>query len=249
MILDGERRGAADARQDHPRRHQRQHRHRLRHDRRGARLPRQALPARATPAPSASASCARLRRRARAHRPGRRHRRRDPQGRASCTRPSRSATSIPTSTTTPRTGGRTTDTTGTEIWRQTGGRVTHFVAGLGTSGTFMGIGAAAQGVQPRRSSCICGAARLALQRAGGLKHMATAIVPGIYDPALADAHVDVADRGRLPHGAAPRARGGPCCVGVSAGAAWQPLKVGAGRAGARVSRHRRHPARQRRTAT
>jgi cysteine synthase B len=61
------------------------------------------------------------------------------------------------------------DTTGPELIEQTGGRVTHFVAGLGTSGTFVGAG----------------------RRLREFKHMGTAIVPGIYDPALADEDVGV----------------------------------------------------------
>ena len=76
-------------------------------------------------------------------------------------------------------------TTGPEIWEQTGGAVTHFVAGLGTSGTFMGTGRRLREYNP-------GIRLIAMQPDGpfhgleGLKHMATAIVPGIYDPDLAD---------------------------------------------------------------
>jgi S-sulfo-L-cysteine synthase (O-acetyl-L-serine-dependent) len=76
-------------------------------------------------------------------------------------------------------------TTAEEIWRQTAGRVTHFVAGLGTTGTMMGTG--------RRLKELNSAVELvAVQPDGpfhgleGLKHLATAIVPGIYDPALPD---------------------------------------------------------------
>ena len=78
--------------------------------------------------------------------------------------------------------------TGPEIWRQTDGRVTHFVAGLGTSGTLMGVGRALRRVRPDT-------AIVAVQPVSpfhgieGLKHMATAIVPGIFDPHLADATV------------------------------------------------------------
>jgi cysteine synthase B len=77
------------------------------------------------------------------------------------------------------------DTTGAEIWEQTGGSVTHFVAGLGTSGTFTGT--------TRRLRAECAAVKaVSIQPDGplhgieGLKHMATAIVPGIYDDTLAD---------------------------------------------------------------
>lgn len=76
-------------------------------------------------------------------------------------------------------------TTAEEIWRQTAGRVTHFVAGLGTTGTMMGAGRRLKELKPEIEL-------VAVQPDGpfhgleGLKHLATAIVPGIYDPALAD---------------------------------------------------------------
>lgn len=82
------------------------------------------------------------------------------------------------------------ETTAVEILQQTGGRLTHFVAGLGTGGTFVGIGRRLREHNP--------AIRLIdvqpegpLHGVEGLKHMATAIVPGIYDPLLADEHVFV----------------------------------------------------------
>jgi len=74
-------------------------------------------------------------------------------------------------------------TTAEEIWRQTGGRVTHLVAGLGTTGTLMGTGR-------RLKEVNAGVELIAVQPDGpfhgleGLKHLATAIVPGLYDPAL-----------------------------------------------------------------
>ena len=81
--------------------------------------------------------------------------------------------------------------TAAEIWKQTEGRVTHFVAGLGTSGTFMGtvrglkeFNPAIQGVSMQPDSPLHGLE--------GMKHMATAIVPGIYDAELADDTVEVA---------------------------------------------------------
>ncbi len=82
------------------------------------------------------------------------------------------------------------DTTGLELIEQTDGRLTHFVAGLGTSGTFIGAG--------RRLREHNGAIRLIsvqpdspLHGLEGLKHMGTAIVPGIYDPSLADEDISV----------------------------------------------------------
>lgn len=77
------------------------------------------------------------------------------------------------------------DTTGPEILTQSGGQVTHFVAGIGTSGTFVGAGRRLReakhdvrliAVQPDSP----------LHGLEGLKHLASAAVPGIYDPALAD---------------------------------------------------------------
>jgi len=82
------------------------------------------------------------------------------------------------------------DTTGPEIIRQVGARLTHFVAGLGTSGTFVGAGRRLRefneeivlaSVQPDSP----------LHGLEGLKHMESAIVPGIYDATLADEDVRV----------------------------------------------------------
>jgi cysteine synthase B len=77
------------------------------------------------------------------------------------------------------------ESTGPEIFAQTGGRVTHFVAGLGTSGTFVGAGRYLRDAKPdaRLASVQPDAALHGLE---GLKHMESAIVPGIYDPELAD---------------------------------------------------------------
>src|SRR6266550_3240527 len=77
------------------------------------------------------------------------------------------------------------ETTAMEIWRQTDGRVTHFVAGLGTSGTFMGTGRRLREANPK-IKLMSFQPDSPLHGLEGLKHMETAIVPGIYDPALAD---------------------------------------------------------------
>ncbi len=76
-------------------------------------------------------------------------------------------------------------TTGPEIWEQTAGAVTHFVTGLGTSGTFMGVGRWLREQAPavRLISVEPDSPFHGLE---GMKHMASAIVPPIYDPALAD---------------------------------------------------------------
>jgi cysteine synthase B len=79
-------------------------------------------------------------------------------------------------------------TTANEIWKQTEGQVTHFVAGLGTSGTFMGTTRRLRELNPR-VQCISMQPDSPFNGFEGLKHMATAIVPPIYDAALADANI------------------------------------------------------------
>lgn len=109
------------------------------------------------------------------------------------------------------------DGTGVEIWRQTRGAVTHFVAGLGTSGTLMGAG--------RRLKAYDSALEIVsvepdspFHGLEGLKHMATAIQPGIYDGGLADRRLSA--RTEEAHAMALRlAREEGYLVGISAAAA------------------------------
>jgi cysteine synthase B len=82
-------------------------------------------------------------------------------------------------------------TTAPEIWQQTEGTVTHFVASLGTSGTFMGTTRRLREFNPA-IQCISMQPDSPFNGLEGLKHMATAIVPPIYDPALADRNIDMA---------------------------------------------------------
>ena len=77
------------------------------------------------------------------------------------------------------------DTTGPEIIEQTSGALTHFVAGLGTSGTFMGTARRLRQFNPA-IKLISFQPATAFHGLEGLKHMESAIVPGIYDPKLAD---------------------------------------------------------------
>ena len=77
------------------------------------------------------------------------------------------------------------ETTGPEILEQTDGRVTHFVAGLGTSGTFVGTGRRLRAFRPD-IKLISVQPESPLNGIEGLKHMETAIRPGIYDDRLAD---------------------------------------------------------------
>ena len=71
------------------------------------------------------------------------------------------------------------ETTGPEIYRQTGGAITHFIAGIGTSGTIMGTGRYLKEKNPR-IRIVAVEPDDALHGLEGLKHMATSIVPGIY---------------------------------------------------------------------
>jgi len=77
------------------------------------------------------------------------------------------------------------ETTGPEIIRQTRGQLTHFVAGLGTSGTFTGTGRRLREFNPA-IRLISFQPDSGFHGLEGLKHMATAVVPGIYDRSLAD---------------------------------------------------------------
>ena len=76
-------------------------------------------------------------------------------------------------------------TTGPEIWDQTGGRVTHFVGGLGTSGTVVGVSRFLRERNPR-VRVVAAEPDHALHGLEGLKHMASALVPEIYDPQAHD---------------------------------------------------------------
>jgi len=71
------------------------------------------------------------------------------------------------------------ENTGPEIYRQTGGKITHFLAGIGTGGTLMGVGRYLKEVNPN-IQVIAVEPDDALHGLEGLKHMASSIVPGIY---------------------------------------------------------------------
>jgi cysteine synthase B len=109
------------------------------------------------------------------------------------------------------------DTTAPEIIEQTSGRLTHFVAGLGTSGTFVGTGRRLRKFSP-------GIKLISFQPQGpfhgleGLKHMDSAIVPGIYDPTLADEDLRI-DTERAYRMVRRLAREEGLLAGISSGAA------------------------------
>ncbi len=108
-------------------------------------------------------------------------------------------------------------TTAPEIWAQTGGRITHFIAALGTSGTFMGatrrlkeLNPAIQAISVQPDSPFHGLE--------GLKHMPTSLVPAIYNPALADRNLEIATEAGYDM-VRRMAREEGILIGISAGAA------------------------------
>lgn len=115
-------------------------------------------------------------------------------------------------------------TTGPEIWEQTRGEITHFIAGLGTSGTFVGVTRRLRELNPQ-VRCISMQPDSGFHGLEGLKYMPTAIVPPIYDPALADENVEV----QTEHAQAMvkrLAREEGLLVGVSAGGVvWTALDI------------------------
>jgi S-sulfo-L-cysteine synthase (O-acetyl-L-serine-dependent) len=108
------------------------------------------------------------------------------------------------------------DTTAPEIWAETSGRVTHFVAGLGTSGTFVGTSRRLRELNPD-VRLISFQPDSPLHGIEGLKHMDTAIVPGIYDPSIADETLHVSTEEAYAMTRRLASQGIP--AGVSSGAA------------------------------
>ena len=107
--------------------------------------------------------------------------------------------------------------TAAEIWSQTECAVTHFVAGLGTTGTFVGTTRRLKEFNPAIQA-ISFQPDSAFHGLEGLKHMATAIVPGIYDPSLADASLEVSTEAAYEM-VKRIARTEGVLLGISAGAA------------------------------
>jgi cysteine synthase B len=109
------------------------------------------------------------------------------------------------------------ETTANEIWRQTEGRVTHFVAMLGTTGTFVGNTRRLKELNPR-IQCISLQPDSPFHGIEGAKHLPSAIVPRIYDPSLADQNLEIVTEDA--HAMARRmAREQGLLLGVSAAAA------------------------------
>lgn len=107
-------------------------------------------------------------------------------------------------------------TTAPEIWEQTEGAITHFVAGLGTTGTFMGTTRRLKELSPS-VECISMQPDSPFHGLEGMKHMPSAIVPAIYDPGLADRNIEMGTE-RAYAMAKRLAREEGILVGVSAAA-------------------------------
>jgi S-sulfo-L-cysteine synthase (O-acetyl-L-serine-dependent) len=108
------------------------------------------------------------------------------------------------------------DGTALEILNQTDGRITHFVACMGTSGTFMGTSRRLKEEVPG-IQCISAQPSSGFHGLEGLKHMPTAIVPGIYDPEIADDNIwiETEDAYEMVR---TMARNDALLVGISSGA-------------------------------
>ena len=107
--------------------------------------------------------------------------------------------------------------TANEIWQQTQGRLTHFVSMLGTSGTFVGTTRRLKELNPA-VRCISLQPDSSFHGIEGAKHMASAIVPKIYDPTLADQNLEIATEDAYAM-ARQLSRGAGLLVGISAAAA------------------------------
>jgi len=107
--------------------------------------------------------------------------------------------------------------TANEIWQQTQGRITHFVSMLGTSGTFVGTTRRLKELNPA-VQCISLQPDSSFHGIEGAKHMATAIVPKIYDPQLADQNLEISTEDSYAM-ARQLSRTAGLLVGISAAAA------------------------------
>jgi cysteine synthase B len=107
--------------------------------------------------------------------------------------------------------------TANEIWQQTQGRVTHFVSMLGTSGTFVGTTRRLKELNPA-VQCVSLQPDSSFHGIEGAKHMASAIVPKIYDPHLADQNLEISTEDAYAM-ARHLSRNAGLLVGISAAAA------------------------------
>lgn len=108
------------------------------------------------------------------------------------------------------------ETTAVEIYEQTAGRITHFVAGLGTTGTFVGTARRLRELNPN-IKLISMQPDSPFHGLEGMKHIETAIVPGIYDPTIAHENLEVSTEDAIAMVKTLARREG-WFVGISAGA-------------------------------
>jgi len=108
-------------------------------------------------------------------------------------------------------------TTANEIWKQTKGQITHFVSIMGTTGTFTGTSRRLKELNPHLR-CISLQPDSPFHGIEGTKHLPSSLVPGIYDPKLADENLEVATEDAYKM-VKRLARQEGLLVGVSAGAA------------------------------
>lgn len=108
------------------------------------------------------------------------------------------------------------NTTAPEIFAQTEGKITHFVAGLGTTGTFIGTARRLRELNPK-IKLISMQPDSPFHGLEGMKHLESAIVPGIYDPSVADENLEVETEAAIEM-VKTLARGEGWFVGISAGA-------------------------------
>ena len=123
-------------------------------------------------------------------------------------------------------------TTAAEIWRQTQGRLTHFVAGLGTSGTFVGSARRLLKFNPA-IQLISFQPDSPFHGLEGLKHLPTALVPAIYDASLAHDNLEIATE-TAQHWVRELARREGLLIGLSSGAALEACRRVAARLDAGV---------------
>ncbi len=117
--------------------------------------------------------------------------------------------------------------TAPEIWRDTQGAVTHWVAGLGTTGTFVGTTRGLKGYNPD-IHCVAVQPDAPFHGLEGLKFLETSIIPPIWDPSVADAHMAAPTEASITM-MRRLAREEGLLAGVSSGAAvWAALKLAAG---------------------
>jgi cysteine synthase B len=88
------------------------------------------------------------------------------------------------------------ETTANEIWEQTAGQVTHFITGLGTTGTFVGVTRRLRELNPTLKA-VAVQPESPLHGLEGLKHLGTAVTPGIYDGSLASETLEVSTEDAL----------------------------------------------------